>query len=225
MIKQRYQLLVVCAIIITALSMWAAQRAMLTMPVKRKRKESRQNVKTGDLLLFSTQFDAIGDMIKMSSGCTFTHVAIAFVDAFGEPFVFEVMPFTGCTLTRMSTRLSKPGLVCVIRHLTPAINGADMEAVIKPLLGTSYDSALSTGVRACLSAWGVSNIKHAASTQKNKRFCSELVAYVYAQLGVLCFTASWRKDVTLMVPSDFTLEHEDLPLCPAFTFGPELHLR
>jgi len=225
MIKQRYQLLLVCAIIITALSMWAANRTLLTMPVKRKRKESRQNVATGDVLLFSSHFDAIGDMIKMSTGCHFTHAALVFVDAFGEPFVFEVTPFKGCTLTRLSDRLKKPGLLCVIRHLTPSIAGADMERVIKPLIGMPYDGALTTGLRAFLSTWGVSNIKHGASEEKDKRFCSELVAYVYAELGVLCFTQTWRKDVTLIVPSDFTQEHQDLPLCPAFTLGPELHLR
>ena len=223
MIKQRYQLLLVCAIIITALSMWAANRTLLTMPVKRKRKESRQNVRTGDVLLFSSHFDAIGDMIKMSTGCTFTHAALVFVDAFGEPFVFEVTPFKGCALTRLSDRLKKPGLLCVVRHLTPAIEGADMERVIKPLIGMSYDAALTTGLRAFLSTWGVSNIKHDAD--KDKRFCSELVAYVYSKLGVLCFTKSWRKDVSLIMPSDFTQEHQDLPLCPAFTLGPELHLR
>jgi hypothetical protein len=225
MIKQRYQLLLVCAVIIIALSIWTANRTMLIMPVKRKRKESRQSVKTGDLLLFSSHFDVIGDMIKMSTGCAFTHVAIAFVDAYGEPFVFEITPFKGCKLTRLSDRLNKPGLICVIRHLTPAIDGAAMETIITPLIGMSYDGAITTGLRAHLSTWGISDIKNDGHALKNKRFCSELVAYVYAQLGVLCFTKTWRKDVTLIMPSDFTHEYQDLPLGPAFSFGPEFHLR
>jgi hypothetical protein len=223
---------ILCITISLALVAWATEHALRVLPPPRTAVHERLRpggVKTGDLLLFSRAGSAAADAQKIFLGTPFSHVAVAAVDASGVAWVLESTPDHGVAIKRLSVCVADPELTVVLRRISRALPGAGMEAVVRMCVGQQYSGAFWRATAyAWTAAWAAVPDDEAAddsamSQKPGGYFCSELVARVYAQLGVLDFSA-FDKSPSMMLPADFTAAATPLPLVNSYSFGPEVAL-
>lgn len=204
-----------------AMVMTAVYRAEYVKPQLHLPKWPLKRIKTGDLLLFDTSFEMFTDIMKLIVGCHYVHVGIAFVDAAGRPFVFEVCTNgRGNQFNPLDVRLKKKNEIVVVRPLNRALESARFEQVALTMMGMPYSYNV---VPIVLRAW-LRPFMMLPTPQKNKlnegRVCTQLVADMYDKLGV--FDMSLHDCVSnAMTPKDFSQEGDRMPLTSRYYFKQE----
>lgn len=219
---QEKEILVAClSFLFLAMVMIAMHRADYVMPKADLPLLPLSKLKTGDLLLFSTSYEMFTDVIKLVVGCDYVHVGIAFIDALGEPFVFEVCTNgRGNQMNSLRKRLSKKNENVIVRPLNRSLNGPQFEQLALTLLGCPYSYNI---VPIILRSW-LRPFMMLPTPKRNQliegRVCTQLVADVYEKLGVfdmnLCDCTS-----DMMTPKDFSESGDRLPVTSRYHFGRE----
>lgn len=222
---QEKEILVAClSCLFFAMVMIAVHRADYILPQVNLPVMHLSRVKTGDLLLFSTSYEMFTDVIKLAVGCPYVHVGIAFIDAAGEPYVFEVCTNgRGNQMNSLRSRLSKKNENVIVRPLNRRIDGQWFESVALTLLGCPYSYDI---VPIMLRSW-LRPVLLLPTPQRNKlkegRVCTQLVADMYEKLGVFDMGLS---DCTsdMFTPKDFSETGDRLPVTSRYYFKQEFKL-
>ena len=203
--------------------MTAVYRADYVKPQLHLPKWPLNKLKTGDLLLFNTSFDFLTDVMKLIVGCHYVHVGIAFIDAAGTPFVFEISTSRrGPQFFPLKKRLQKKNELVVVRPIKRALDSAKFEKVAFTFLGTAYSYNV---VPIVLRSW-LRNVMMLPTPSKSVkhctkgRICTQLVGDMYEKLGVFDFTLSDCGSDAL-TPKDFSEQGDRLPLTGRYFFGTE----
>lgn len=177
---------------------------------------------SGDLLLFSSHPTFRTDVEKLLCGSQFTHVALIFVDAGKQPFVWECL-LSGHRLTALSTVMAKAANHQTIfwRRINRPLDGVQLETFIRQNLTHPYSFNLWRGV---VRRW-CSSLYLPDAPPSTARFCSQLVAETYEFLGALDFTHSSNLSPNLVLPGDFGVSRAcTLPWVNRYCLGGEVEL-
>ena len=170
-------------------------------------------LKTGDILLFSQNKTLFERLIQHFTHSTYTHVAIVIKDPPGYPGLhiiessIEPMPdeienrrIFGVQMQPLEAVLKTNGAV-VCRKLHTTTSADDMESnilkIIKFVYGNSYDINPLDWLRAELR---VLDPKLIWEQQDHSFWCSALIAYIYVKLNLLPSTLPW----TLISPTEWS---------------------
>ena len=180
-------------------------------------------LKTGDLLLFNTSFDFLTDVMKLVVGCHYVHVGIAFIDAAGKPFVFEISTNgRGPQFYSLEKRLEKENELVVVRPINRALNSAKFEQVALTFNGTAYSyNVVPIVLRSWLRGVMMLPTPSKANTHCSEgRVCTQLVADMYQKMDVFDFSLSDCASGAL-TPKDFSVQGDRLPLTSRYYFKNE----
>ncbi len=171
---------------------------------------------SGTVVMLSPVGDVRTSLEKLVCGTPVTHVGIVWVDARGVAFMLHTMRAGGARLEPFIpwvARATRRNQVFIQRLTGPPVDGAAMEAAFVPYLGMNYSFGFW---KAVMHAWwpGV-EMPRAASPPD--RFCSELVAEVLQDLGVLDFAPS-QTAPRLTLPADFWSPSR-LPMAVPYVFA------
>ena len=202
-----------------AMVMTAVYRAEYVRPQLHLPTWPLSRVKTGDLLLFNTSFEMFTDVLKLIVGCHYVHVGIAFVDAAGRPFVFEVCTNgRGNQFNALDTRLKQKNELVVVRPINRALDGAKFEETALTMMGMPYSYNV---VPIVLRAWLRSYLLPTAKQQCNEgRVCTQLVADMYDKLGVFDMKLH-DCGSNAMTPKDFSESGNRMPCTSTYYFKQE----
>lgn len=180
-------------------------------------------IKTGDLLLFNTSFEMLTDVMKLIVGCHYVHVGIAFVDAAGRPFVFEVCANgRGNQFNPLDVRLKKENELIVIRPLNKGLDSAKFEQVALTMMGMPYSyNVVPVVLRSWLRPFMMLPTPSAPNKHCNEgRVCTQLVADMYEKMGVFDMNLhDCGSDA--MTPKDFSEMGDRMPLIQRYYFKKE----
>jgi hypothetical protein len=220
--QEKEMLIASLSFLFLAMVMTAVYRAEYVKPQLHLPTWPLSRIKTGDLLLFNTSFEMFTDVMKLIVGCHYVHVGIAFVDATGRPFVFEVCTNgRGNQLNALDKRLSQKNELVVVRPLNRALDGAKFEQVALTMMGMPYSYNV---VPIVLRSW-LRPFMMLPTPNKDKRHCTEgrvctqLVADMYEKMGV--FDMSLHDcGSNAMTPKDFSEDGDRMPLTARYYFKP-----
>jgi hypothetical protein len=221
----RQYIYIICAVLYSIAVSFGASAAeqWLTPPrASLKASVSRVPVRSGDVVLWSSQYKLRTDVEKLLCGSKFTHVALVFVDRAGVPWVWEAV-LTGHRVQKLATVLEKAaGRESVyLRKLSIPLPAAAFERYIRDNLEKPYSFDLW---RAVVARWCDSLHLPSPATGGHARFCSQLVADTYQHLGVLDFRNDFR-DTAHILPGDFGSSRSDLlPWTQGYGLGPEIQI-
>jgi hypothetical protein len=204
---------------------WAASHTEQWLELPRGRHKvtwQDAHVCTGDLLLFSSHPTLRTDVEKLLCGSQFTHVALIFVDAAGQPYVWECL-LSGHRMSPLATVLAKaaPHQSIFWRRINRPLDGREFERFVRHNLAHPYSFNLWRGV---VRRW-CSSLYLPQAPASNARFCSQLVAETYECLGALDFTHSANLSPNLVLPGDFGAGRGfTLPWVNGYSLGGEVEL-
>lgn len=198
-----------------ALSAWRSRVVVMPPLPPRSMRRRVRDLRCGDLLLWSRR-RVQSDVSKFVCGTPYTHVSVAFVDAAGKAFHFEVR--SGQVSGLHALRVDRAAEDCVLRQLVPPLRSPRaLEAVARRLSGQRYTQGWWRGVLRYVPA--------AAPGTSGGFFCSQLVAETYAALGVLDYADdAFDTPPSKALPAHFSAALEHLPLAAGHAFGPEERL-
>jgi len=185
------------------------------------------NLKTGDLILFCGHdtgiFSLLSGLIKYGTHSNFTHVGMVLVDpTFIHPALkgtyvwessWEGTPDPQDNKTKLGVQITPieqilkcfKGSIAITRKLNcdpKHFSNENLKKVHDVVYGKPYDIHPSDWIEALF--------KTDIHPQKTDRFwCSALVGYIYTKCGILQPDTDW----SIMRPSDFSLDGENLKLC------------
>jgi hypothetical protein len=220
----RQYIYIICAVLYCiAVSLGASAAEMWLTPPRTALKASmcRVPVRSGDVVLWSSQYKLRTDVEKLLCGSKYTHVGLIFVDRAGTPWVWEAV-VTGHRVQRLHTVLKKAqGRENVyLRKISTPLNPVALETYIRHNIQKPYSFNLW---RAVIVRW-CDSLHLPASSDNSARFCSQLVADTYHHLGVLDFRNE-SKETSHVLPGDFGSSRSDLlPWTRGYGLGPEIEL-
>lgn len=224
--QEKEMLIASLSFLFLAMVMTAVYRAEYVRPQLHLPTLPLSRVKTGDLLLFDTSFEMFSDVMKLIVGCHYVHVGIAFIDAAGRPFVFEVCTNgRGNQFNPLEKRLQKNNELVVVRPINRALNSAKFEQVALTMMGMPYSYNV---VPIVLRAWlrpfmMLPTPVNGAQCTTEGRVCTQLVADMYEKLGV--FDMSLHDcGSNAMTPKDFSEDGDRMPLTSRYHFKHEQRL-
>ncbi len=220
--NQEREVLIAClSFLFLAMVMTAVYRVDYIKPQLHLPTVKLRDIKTGDLLLFNTSFEMFTDVIKLVVGCPYVHVGIAFVDAAGRPFVFEVCTNgRGNQFNALDVRLKKKNELVVVRQLNKKLSGSKFEQIAFTMMGMPYSYNV---VPIILRSWlrPFMMIPTAKSNVLNEgRVCTQLMADMYEKLGVFDMSL-YDCGSDAMTPKDFSENGDRMPLVNRFYFKKE----
>lgn len=220
--SQEKEVLIAClSFLFLAMVMTAVYRADYIKPQLHLPTIPLSEIKTGDLLLFNTSYEMFTDVIKLIVGCPYVHVGIAFVDAAGTPFVFEVCTNgRGNQFNSLKARLKKENELVVVRQLNKRLSGPTFEKVALTMMGMPYSyNVVPIVLRAWLRPFMM--IPTAKPNVLNEgRVCTQLVADMYEKLGVFDMSL-YDCGSDAMTPKDFSEDGDRMPLVNRYYFKQE----
>jgi hypothetical protein len=180
------------------------------------------HVCSGDVLLFSSTPSFVGDVEKLMCGSPYTHVALVFVDAAGEPFVWDCTRF-GHRVRPLSHAMHGNAGTVMWRRISKPVNSAAFETFIVQNMDEAYSFNLWQGVVRRWASW-----LHLPHTQpcrdQQSRFCSQLVAETLVYVGAMDFCATTLAPL-LVMPGDFAMSRVDvLPWVHGYSLSGEVEL-
>lgn len=142
---------------------------------------------------------------KLVCGSPVTHVGLVWVDARGTPFLLHTERASGVRLEPLrpwlAHTLRQKHQVFIRRPSGTRVDGVVLESVIMPYLNVRYSFGFW---KAVLQTWWPA-LEMPRASRPFDRFCSELVAEVLGQVGVLAFNEEFVP--RLVLPSDFWDTH------------------
>lgn len=223
--------LVLCVSLVSILLMWLVTYARNVRHVLRSKVAVWPGcgLCTGDMLLFSS-VQARGDMQKLFTGCCYTHVGIVFIDARGEEYVWHIVSGKSCALVPLGKALAFEGTWVLRRLRGPrgrrGVDAARMEGVMHSLRGQPYSHEFWRGVLQVWAPWVAPTIASCdVDVLRSPKFCSQLVAVTYAELGVIEFEGGDLAAAALVLPRNLCQRHEDVMMAPGYSFGEEEVIR
>lgn len=218
--QEKEMLIASLSFLFLAVVMTAVYRAEYVRPQLHLPSWPLSRIKTGDLLLFNTSFEMFTDIMKLIVGCHYVHVGIAFVDAAGKPFVFEIgTNGRGPQFNPLEKRLRKKNELVVVRPINKALNSARLEQVALTFMGTAYSYDV---VPIVLRSW-LRPFMMLPTPKKHcneGRICTHLVADVYEKLGVFDMQL-FDCGSNAMTPKDFSENGDRMPLTGRYYFKRE----
>lgn len=221
--QEKEMLIASLSFLLFAVIMTAVYRAEYVRPQLHLPSWPLRRIKTGDLLLFNTSFDMFTDTMKLIVGCHYVHVGIAFIDAAGKPFVFEIATNgRGPQFNSLEKRLKKKNELVVIRPINRALNSAKFEQVALTFMGTPYSyNVVPIVLRSWLRPFMLLPTPKKHCTQG--RVCTQLVADVYEKMGVFDMQL-FDCGSEAMTPKDFSEMGDRMPLTSKYYFKKEFLL-
>jgi hypothetical protein len=221
----RQYIYIICAVLYSiAVSFGASAAEQWLTPPRASLKAVMHKVPTrsGDVILWSSQYKLRTDMEKLVCGSKFTHVGMVFMDRGGVPWVWEAV-VTGHRVQRLQTVLEKAAgrEQVYLRKISIPLDSARLEAYIRSNIHNPYSFNMWRGV---VLRWCESLHLPSMTKSGGARFCSELVADTYQHMGVLDFRNDLR-DASYILPGDFGSSRSDLlPWVAGYGLGPEIQL-
>lgn len=215
------------------------QQYLIQPELRRKASFKDTIFRTGDLILWSSDFKWYTDLEKIACGSRFTHVGIVFVDKAERVFLWESDAKPGHAITPLLDLLKKfetTNCTSVLRKLNHPLDSKKFEQYILNNLGNGYSFKLWDAVvnrwlhRMRLPCLLVPETNTELSCLVKKRFCSELVADTYHHMGVINLSLGEKSNAALILPGDFSIDGQSgicgelLYWVPPYALGPEIKL-
>lgn len=218
--QEKEMLIASLSFLFLAVVMTAMYRAEYVRPQLHLPSWPLNRVKTGDLLLFNTSFEMFTDIMKLIVGCHYVHVGIAFIDAAGKPFVFEIgTNGRGPQFHSLEKRLQKKNELVVVRPINRAINSAKFEQVALTMMGVPYSyNVVPIVLRSWLRPFMMLPTPKKHCTEG--RICTQLVADVYEKMGVFDMDL-FDCGSSAITPKDFSEMGDRMPLTSKYFFKRE----
>jgi hypothetical protein len=219
--QEKEILIAALSFLFLAMVMTAVYRADYVKPQLHLPTVKLSQLKTGDLLLFNTSYEMFTDMIKLIVGCPYVHVGIAFIDAAGRPFVFEVCTNgRGNQFNALDVRLKKENELVVVRQLNKKVSSTTFEKIALTLMGMPYSyNVVPIVLRSWLRPFMM--IPTARTNVLNEgRVCTQLVADMYEKLGIFDMNLN-DCGSDAMSPKDFSQDGDRMPLTNRYHFYQE----
>lgn len=138
------------------------------------------NLKTGDLFL--VKYDSIhGVLISLTSGSIWSHTAFVYKDKIIEMSYYDKENSGLCVLNIQDwLNYNKDRIICYKRWLGPALDESKIDDILLKYKTSKLDMNLLNWLKSLL------NQKWEQLPQdKNKFFCSELIAFLLQELNVI----------------------------------------
>ncbi len=220
-----YVLCAVLYVMAVGLGAVGAERALTAPTVYRRSRVTETQFRSGDVLVWSAPPSFDNDILKFLCQNKITHVGMVFVDRSGVPFTWESL-YTGhrvVPLLPLLQRRVEHGHTCMLRKITCPVDSRSLERFIRANLNKPYSFTAWRGV-----VRRIFKVLHVPSplsdTERDARYCSQLVAETLESLGVLDFRNS-AKPPSLVLPADFSEEvTHKLPWVAPYCLGPSIKL-